>query len=87
MFVLQVWKQKGEEYRVHGQWGWQWLSNSRNYKMVDHRTVGLRAGAQKYMVRVKGMLETHVTKEKLPTKVKANTLSRVSSVATAVVVK
>lgn len=60
MFVLQVWKQKGEEYRVHGQWGWQWLSNSRNYKMVDHRTVGLRAGAQKYMVRVKGMLETRI---------------------------
>lgn len=82
MFVLQVWKQKGEEYRVHGQWGWQWLSNSRNYKMVDHRTVGLRAGAQKYMVRVKGMLENSYV-----TKVKANTLSHVSSVATAVVGK
>lgn len=70
MFVLQVWKQKGEEYRVHGQWGWQWLSNSRNYKMVDHRTVGLRAGAQKYMVRVKGMLETrmYITMEELLTK-------------------
>lgn len=25
----QVWKQKGEEYRVHGQWGWMWLSASR----------------------------------------------------------
>ncbi|XP_037935979.1 nucleosome-remodeling factor subunit NURF301 isoform X3 [Teleopsis dalmanni] len=25
----QVWKQKGEEYRVHGQWGWMWLSTSR----------------------------------------------------------
>lgn len=25
----QVWKQKGEEYRVHGQWGWMWLSYSR----------------------------------------------------------
>lgn len=25
----QVWKQKGEEYRVHGQWGWMWLSSSR----------------------------------------------------------
>ncbi|XP_016975852.1 nucleosome-remodeling factor subunit NURF301 isoform X2 [Drosophila rhopaloa] len=25
----QVWKQKGEEYRVHGQWGWLWLSSSR----------------------------------------------------------
>ncbi|XP_067647631.1 nucleosome-remodeling factor subunit NURF301 isoform X2 [Eurosta solidaginis] len=25
----QVWKQKGEEYRTHGQWGWMWLSTSR----------------------------------------------------------
>lgn len=25
----QVWKQKGEEYRVHGQRGWMWLSASR----------------------------------------------------------
>lgn len=25
----QIWKQKGEEYRVHGQWGWIWMSNSR----------------------------------------------------------
>ncbi|XP_053954762.1 nucleosome-remodeling factor subunit NURF301 isoform X1 [Anastrepha ludens] len=25
----QVWKQKGEEYRIHGQWGWMWLSTSR----------------------------------------------------------
>lgn len=25
----QVWKQKGEEYRIHGQWSWMWLSTSR----------------------------------------------------------
>lgn len=25
----QVWKQKGEEYRIHGQWGWLWSSRSR----------------------------------------------------------
>ena len=25
----QVWKQKGEEYRIHGQWGWLWSSKSR----------------------------------------------------------
>lgn len=25
----QVWKQKGEEYRIHGQWGWLWTSKSR----------------------------------------------------------
>lgn len=25
----QTWKQKGEEYRIHGQWGWLWSSRSR----------------------------------------------------------
>ncbi|XP_055631397.1 nucleosome-remodeling factor subunit NURF301 isoform X2 [Toxorhynchites rutilus septentrionalis] len=25
----QVWKQKGEEYRIHGQWDWVWLSYGR----------------------------------------------------------
>lgn len=25
----QVWKQKGEEYRIHGQWGWIWMSYTR----------------------------------------------------------
>ncbi|KAL7039025.1 hypothetical protein ACKWTF_009771 [Chironomus riparius] len=25
----QVWKQKGEEYRIHGQYGWLWSSRSR----------------------------------------------------------
>lgn len=25
----QVWKQKGEEYRIHGQWGWLWSSRNR----------------------------------------------------------
>lgn len=25
----QVWKQKGEEYRIHGQWGWLWMSYNR----------------------------------------------------------
>ncbi|XP_073972080.1 nucleosome-remodeling factor subunit NURF301 E(bx) isoform X2 [Rhodnius prolixus] len=49
----QVWKQKGEEYRVHGQWGWQWLSSIRNYRAVDCRTVGLRAGPQKFMIQVR----------------------------------
>ncbi|KAL1451374.1 hypothetical protein WDU94_005758 [Cyamophila willieti] len=49
----QVWKQKGEEYRIHGQWGWQWLNATRNLKKLDCRTVGLRAGAVKYMVQVK----------------------------------
>lgn len=28
----QAWKQKGEEYRIHGQWGWLWSSRSRRSK-------------------------------------------------------
>lgn len=53
-YFIQVWKQKGEEYRVHGQWGWIWLSTSRNYKRLDCRKCGLRAGPQRYMVQVRG---------------------------------
>ncbi|XP_032291521.1 nucleosome-remodeling factor subunit NURF301 isoform X1 [Drosophila virilis] len=34
----QVWKQKGEEYRVHGQWGWLWLSSSRRCGVRVRRT-------------------------------------------------
>lgn len=49
----QVWKQKGEEYRVHGQGGWMWLSSSRKLKIVKHTEVGLAAGPQKIMVQVK----------------------------------
>lgn len=41
----QVWKQKGEEYRIHGQWGWIWMSYGRRQhrklavvdKMVTHK--------------------------------------------------
>lgn len=40
--MLQVWKQKGEEYRiVHGD-GWQWLRATRRYRLVPQNTVGLR---------------------------------------------
>ncbi|XP_034937972.1 nucleosome-remodeling factor subunit NURF301 isoform X2 [Chelonus insularis] len=49
----QVWKQKGEEYRVHGQWGWLWISASRRYKSGDTSKVGLRAGPQKIMVQIR----------------------------------
>jgi len=49
-----VWKQKGEEYRVHGQWGWLWLSTSRKFRIQDCHKMGLRAGPQKIMVQVKG---------------------------------
>lgn len=30
----QVWKQKGEEYRIHGQWGWLWCSRSRRKRQI-----------------------------------------------------
>ncbi|EEB14731.1 fetal alzheimer antigen, falz, putative [Pediculus humanus corporis] len=48
-----VQKQKGEEYRIHGQWGWRWLSSTRKLIIKDARTMGLRAGPQKIMVQVK----------------------------------
>ncbi|KAM7358275.1 nucleosome-remodeling factor subunit NURF301 E(bx) isoform 2-T3 [Cochliomyia hominivorax] len=35
----QVWKQKGEEYRVHGQWGWMWLSSSRRCLRVRRSAI------------------------------------------------
>lgn len=52
----QIWKQKGEEYRVHGQWGWLWISNSRKQKIVDPSKMGLRAGPQKIMVQIKDQI-------------------------------
>jgi hypothetical protein len=52
----QIWKQKGEEYRVHGQWGWLWISASRRYKSLDVAKMGLRAGPQKIMVQVRDQI-------------------------------
>ncbi|XP_025163350.1 nucleosome-remodeling factor subunit NURF301 isoform X1 [Harpegnathos saltator] len=49
----QVWKQKGEEYRVHGQGGWLWVSASRRYRYSEMTKHGLRAGAQKIMVQIR----------------------------------
>ncbi|XP_015175523.1 PREDICTED: nucleosome-remodeling factor subunit NURF301 isoform X2 [Polistes dominula] len=49
----QVWKQKGEEYRVHGQGGWLWVSAGRRYRFSDMRKLGLRAGPHKIMVQIK----------------------------------
>lgn len=48
----QIWKQKGEEYRVHGQWGWLWISASRRYKSTVNKP-GLKAGCQKIMVQIR----------------------------------
>jgi nucleosome-remodeling factor subunit BPTF len=34
-FLLhQVWKQKGEEYRVTGYGGWSWISKTHVYRFV-----------------------------------------------------
>ncbi|GFN96955.1 nucleosome-remodeling factor subunit bptf-like [Plakobranchus ocellatus] len=51
----QVWKQKGEEYRVTGGNGWQWISATRNFKNERSQdTVGLRFIAHRRRVeRVK----------------------------------
>ncbi|XP_077275780.1 nucleosome-remodeling factor subunit NURF301 E(bx) isoform X1 [Temnothorax americanus] len=49
----QVWKQKGEEYRVHGQGGWLWVSARRRHRFSDMTKMGLRAGPQKIMVQIK----------------------------------
>ena len=44
----KVWKQKGEEYRVTGGNGWQWVSATRNFNnQTSQDSVGLRLVAQK----------------------------------------
>ncbi|XP_018571402.1 nucleosome-remodeling factor subunit NURF301 isoform X2 [Anoplophora glabripennis] len=52
-FKHQLWKQKGEEYRIHGRWGWLWIRTPRNFQHVDSRELGLAAGPQKIMVQIK----------------------------------
>ena len=47
----QVSKQRGEEYRAHGQQGWLWLSSSRRFTPMDARTVGLKAGPHRLAVK------------------------------------
>ena len=47
----QVSKQRGEEYRAHGQHGWLWLSSARRFTPTDARTVGLRAGPHRLAVK------------------------------------
>ncbi|XP_046404076.1 nucleosome-remodeling factor subunit NURF301 isoform X3 [Ischnura elegans] len=49
----QVWKQKGEEYRIHGQWGWLWLSATRRLKMSNCKFLGHSGGPHQMMVQVK----------------------------------
>lgn len=50
-FKHQVWKQKGEEYRIHGQWGWIWMSYGRRSHVQD--IVADKINPSKVMLRVK----------------------------------
>nr|CAH7737126.1 unnamed protein product [Callosobruchus chinensis] len=52
-FKHQLWKQKGEEYRIHGRWGWLWIRTPRNFKHSDCRELGLSGPPQKIMVQIK----------------------------------
>lgn len=52
-FKHQLWKQKGEEYRIHGRWGWLWIRTPRNFHHNDSRKLGLSAPPQKNMVQVR----------------------------------
>ena len=51
----QVSKQRGEEYRAHGQQGWLWLSSTRRFTPTDARTQGLRAGPHRLAVKYTDM--------------------------------
>jgi len=48
---MQVWKQKGEEYRITGQGGWYWVTVSRPSKPVPASNLGLRLVAKKLQMR------------------------------------
>lgn len=52
-FKHQLWKQKGEEYRIHGRWGWLWNSSSRVLRHINCNQLGLAAGPQKYGLRLR----------------------------------
>ncbi|KAK5645407.1 hypothetical protein RI129_006707 [Pyrocoelia pectoralis] len=52
-FKHQLWKQKGEEYRIHGRWGWLWLSSVRNLKTESCFKRGLAGGPNLYMVQIR----------------------------------
>ena len=45
--LIQVYKQKGEEYRVVSGGGWLWLSATRNYQLKPMDSVGMRYCAKK----------------------------------------
>lgn len=49
--MMQVWKQKGEEYRITGQGGWYWVSISRPSQSIAASSLGLRLVAKKLQAR------------------------------------
>ncbi|XP_074647332.1 nucleosome-remodeling factor subunit BPTF-like [Tubulanus polymorphus] len=57
----QVWKQRGEEYRIYGTAGWYWTSVTRNYRYVPQNEVGLRSAAGNLRTRKKRLLESRTT--------------------------
>lgn len=52
-YGFKAWKQKGEEYRIHGQWGWLWNSSTRKYKKHINAKACLLNGPAKIAVRVR----------------------------------
>ncbi|XP_060530010.1 nucleosome-remodeling factor subunit NURF301 isoform X2 [Cylas formicarius] len=52
-FKHQLWKQKGEEYRIHGRWGWLWIRIPRNYRIIDSSRLGLAAGPHRYFIQIR----------------------------------
>ncbi|XP_077292315.1 nucleosome-remodeling factor subunit NURF301 E(bx) [Arctopsyche grandis] len=51
-FKHQIWKQKGEEYRIHGQWGWLWHTATRKFRRYPNYKTGLSSGPQKIFAQV-----------------------------------
>lgn len=49
---MQVWKQKGEEYRIAGNGGWLWTSATRNFQIIHQDEVGLRNVAKRLRARL-----------------------------------
>lgn len=49
----QVAKQKGEEYRIHGQWSWIWMSYGRRHHSNKNPTLGQRIEPAHVIARVK----------------------------------
>lgn len=50
----QVWKQRGEEYRIHGQWGWIWMLNGRR-QVKAKQTVYERMKPQQIVTKIKNL--------------------------------